>query len=45
MHNIAHLFCKGHLDDVSALLLFHHLKLATLKGDNTGDSLIVVLQL
>ena len=35
MHNIAHLLCKGHLDDISALLLFHHLKLATLKEDNT----------
>jgi hypothetical protein len=35
MHNIAHLFCKGHLDDISALLLFHHRKLATLKEDNT----------
>ncbi len=35
MHNIAHLFCKGHLDDISALLLFYHLKLATLKEDNT----------
>ncbi len=35
MHNIAHLFYKGHLDDISALLLFHHLKLATLKEDNT----------
>jgi hypothetical protein len=35
MHNIAHLFCKGHLYDISALLLFHHLKLATLKEDNT----------
>jgi hypothetical protein len=35
MHNIAHLFCKGYLDDKSALLLFHHLKLATLKEDNT----------
>jgi hypothetical protein len=35
MHNIAHLFCKGHLDDILALLLFHHLKLATLKEDNT----------
>jgi hypothetical protein len=35
MHNIAHLFCKGHLDDISALLFFHHLKLATLKEDNT----------
>ncbi len=34
MHNIAHLFCKGHLDDILALLLFHHLKLATLKEDN-----------
>jgi hypothetical protein len=34
-HNIAHLFCKGHLDDVSALHLFHHLNLATLKEDNT----------
>jgi hypothetical protein len=35
MHNIAHLFCKGHLDDILALLLFHHLNLATLKEDNT----------
>ncbi len=35
MHNIAHLLCKGHLDDILALLLFHHLKLATLKKDNT----------
>ncbi len=35
MHNIAHLLCKGHLDDILALLLFHHLKLATLKEDNT----------
>ncbi len=36
MHNIAHLFCKGHLDDISvALLLFHHIKLTTLKEDNT----------
>jgi hypothetical protein len=34
-HNIAHLFCKGHLDDILALLLFHHLKLATLKEDIT----------
>jgi hypothetical protein len=34
-HNIAHLLCKGHLDDISALLLFHHLKLATLKEDST----------
>ncbi len=33
-HNIAHLFCKGHLDDISALLLIHDLKLATLKEDN-----------
>ncbi len=33
-HNIANLFCKGHLDDISALLLFHHLKLTTLKEDN-----------
>ncbi len=33
-HNIAHLICKGHLDDISALLLFHHLKLATLKEDD-----------
>jgi hypothetical protein len=30
MHNIAFL-CKDHLDDILALLLFHHLKLATLK--------------
>ncbi len=35
MHNIAHLLCISHLDDISALLLFHHLKLATLKEDNT----------
>jgi hypothetical protein len=35
MHNIAHLLFKGHLDDISALLLFHHLTLATLKEDNT----------
>jgi hypothetical protein len=35
-HNIAHLLFKGHLDDISALLLFQHLKLATLKEDNTG---------
>jgi hypothetical protein len=35
MHNIALLLCKGHLDDISALLLFHHLKHATLKEDNT----------
>jgi hypothetical protein len=35
MHNIAHLLCKGHRDDISALLLFHHIKLATLKEDNT----------
>jgi hypothetical protein len=34
MHNIACLFCKGHLDDILALLIFHHLKLATLKEDN-----------
>ncbi len=35
MHNIAHLLCKGHLDDISALLLFHHIKLTTLKEDKT----------
>jgi hypothetical protein len=35
MHNIAHLLCKGHLDDISALLLFYLFKLATLKEDNT----------
>jgi hypothetical protein len=35
MHNIAHLLCKGHLDDILSLLLFHHLKLATLKEDYT----------
>ncbi len=35
MHNIAHLLSKGHLDDLSALLLFHHIKLTTLKEDNT----------
>jgi hypothetical protein len=34
-HNIAQLLCKGHLDDISALLLFHHIKLAILKEDNT----------
>jgi hypothetical protein len=34
-HNIAHLLCKGHLDDISALLLFHPIKLTTLKQDNT----------
>ncbi len=34
-HNIAHLLCKGHLDDISALLLFHHVKLAPLKEDYT----------
>ncbi len=34
-HNIAHLFCKGRLDGLLALLLFHHLKLATLNEDNT----------
>jgi hypothetical protein len=34
-HNIAHLLCKGHLDVVSALLSFHHIKLTTLKEDNT----------
>ncbi len=35
MHNVAHLLCEGHLDDILALLLFHHIKLATLKEDNT----------
>jgi hypothetical protein len=48
VHNIAHIFCKGHLDDISALLLFHHLNLATLKEDNTDLILgysIVVFQL
>ncbi len=35
MHNISHLLCKGHLDDILALLLFHHIKLTTLKEDNT----------
>jgi hypothetical protein len=35
MHNISQLLLKGHLDDISAILLFHHLKLATLKNDNT----------
>jgi hypothetical protein len=34
-HNIAPHLCKGHLDDILALLLFHQLKLATLKEDNT----------
>jgi hypothetical protein len=37
MHNIADLFCNGHLDNIWALLLFHHLKLATLKKDNRFD--------
>ncbi len=41
MHNIAHLLCKGHLDDILALLLFHPLKLATLKEDNRIDIGIV----
>ncbi len=41
MHNIVHLLCKGHLDDISALLLFHHLKLATLKEDHRFDIGIV----
>jgi hypothetical protein len=27
MHNSEHLFCKGHLDDISAYLLFYHLSL------------------
>jgi hypothetical protein len=35
MHNIAHRLCKSHLDDISAFLLFHHIKLTTLKEDNT----------
>jgi hypothetical protein len=35
MHNIAHLFCKGHPDDILALLIFNHLEFATLKEDNT----------
>jgi hypothetical protein len=35
MHIIVHLFCKGHLDNILALLVFHHLKLATLKENNT----------
>jgi hypothetical protein len=26
-HNIAHLLCKGLLDDISALLFFHHISL------------------
>ncbi len=34
-HNIACHLCKGHLDDILALLLFHDIKLATLKEDNT----------
>ncbi len=34
-HNITHRLCKVHLDDISALLLFHHIKLTTLKEDNT----------
>jgi hypothetical protein len=34
-HNIAYLLCKGHLDDILAPLLFHHIKLTTLKEDNT----------
>jgi hypothetical protein len=43
MHNIAHLFCKGHLDDILTLLLFHHLKLETLKEDNTDLILGLVI--
>jgi hypothetical protein len=35
MHNIAHLLCKGHLDDILALVLFHHIKLTILKEDKT----------
>jgi hypothetical protein len=31
MHNFTHLFCKGPLDDILTLLIFHHLELATLK--------------
>jgi hypothetical protein len=33
-NNIADIFCKGHLDDILALF-FYHIKLATLKEDNT----------
>jgi hypothetical protein len=32
LHNIAHLLCKGHLDDISALLLSHHLNSLTAFG-------------
>jgi hypothetical protein len=35
MHNFAHQKCKLHLDNISALLLLNHLKLALLKEDNT----------
>ncbi len=41
MHNIAHLLCKGPLDDILALLLSHHLKLATLKEQQRFDIRIV----
>ena len=34
MHNVAHQKCKIHLDNISALLLLNHLKLASLKEDN-----------
>ena len=35
MHNVAHQKCKIHLDNISALLLFNHLKLASLKENDT----------
>ena len=34
MHNVAHQKCKIHLDNISALLLLNHLKLASLKEDD-----------
>jgi hypothetical protein len=35
VHYLACQLCKGHLDNISALLLFNHLELASLKEDNT----------
>jgi hypothetical protein len=31
--NVAHKLCKGHIDDISVLLLFDHFKLVLLKED------------
>ena len=35
MHNVADQQCKIHLDNISGLLLLNHLKLNSLKEDNT----------